>query len=746
MIHLSTQHWFIPCLVLTYMIIFFHFQGIVIQQIQIMPSPVLNFGPGIGNPIYVALPFPLKLVIFVSTSQIGLNEYCVILHCIRFIPSSVAFKPEERSIHPYLDTEFKNMSLAELIDLSRKKQPSVSSYSDLFMVSLLQNSQYKRSLSCRIDPFDIYMVTAFQRNSSAQVYTCPNLQGSLHFAVPEPVAKEIHHRINFFRQSSASKIPITIIPNSQAYFHDSDNSVFVSNMVTSCELSKNSPLQEIKSLLLRSVEKGLLDEIKFVDKGKRGGTPTMSFGFTKSDCRKYPKARNTIFGNVDRIIVEGDFVNLDTVVKGLLFKIIQKIVSLSPNKADTFYIPHDNKERAAYREKFTEPWLDAYKSTFPNDSDLKETVFPFEAFTIICPLVLGDHRDLLNDFVSGMAIVLQFSAMLPIDTLTDNSPLKKWILSTFPGALIFPASLIFYLCRVVRETVARKMIQEDFASNTSPLSGVNIGPLRKAVYSVMLDVCGSRNYQRTFEQSTTTSHEMVRASIEHFNKRQNTFIDLFLKGSYVDKLFSKSASEEMLASYKFLLPTYLALASSLKRSKTSPIGINRDLIRFSKLLRFVKMEHVPNLTGQCSHTELTKWFCVGVGGLPIVLLRSFSGITRKGRNSNISLFDDIPHHQSPDEKKSMHYPSFNVHSRHLLVAQLLHCARYLAPQKENTTKKSILGGPSSFPRFDYNNPCVDPHQLLPNFSYTFNGPVIRLPASWNREVSYISNVLSMFQV
>ena len=628
------------------------------------------------------------------------------------------------------------MSLADLIGISRKKQPSVCSYSDLFMVALLQKGQYKRTLSCRIDPFDVYMVTAFQRNSSAQVYTCPNLQGSLHFAVPEPVAKEIHHRINFFRQSSASIIPITIVPNSQAFFHDSVNSVFVANMVTSNELSKNSLLQEAKSLLLRSVEKGLLDEIKFVDKGKRGGTPTMSFGFTKSDCRQYPKARNTIFGNVDPILVEGDFANLDTVVKGYLFKTIQKILSLSPKKADTFHIPLAIKERAAYRVKFTQPWLDAYNFTFPNDSSaLKETVFPFEAFTVICPLVLGDHRDLLNDFVSGMAIVLQFSAMLPIDVLTDHSPLKKWILSTFPDASIFPASLIFYSRRVVRETVARKMVQEKFASDTSPLCGVNIGPLRKAVHCVMLDVCGSRNYQRTFEQSSTTSHEMVRASIEHFNNRQNRLIDLFHKGSYVDKLFSKSCSEEMLASYKFLLPTYIAVAGSLESGQTSSVGINRDVLRFSKLLQFVQMESVPHLTGNCSHSELMEWFAVGVGGLPIVLLRSFSGITEKGRNSKISLFDDIPHQSSDRRNKLTCYPTFNVHSRHLLVAQVLHSTRVLAQHKKQTITKSIGGRPSSSPRFDYNNPCLDPHTLLPDFSYTFNGPVIRLPASWNREVS-----------
>lgn len=662
---------------------------------------------------------------------------------------SVSFRSKETSIHPFLNAEFKKLSLADLIGLSRKKQPSVSSYSDLFMVALLQEGQYKRSLNCKIDPFDVYMVTAFQRNPSAQVYTCPNLQGSLHFAVPEPVAKEIHHRINFFRQSSASNVQITIIPNTQASFHDVDNSVFVSNMATSNKSTgvspsvlnpphtKNSSLQQAKALLLRSVEKGLLNDIKFVDKAKRGGTPTMSFGFTKSDCRQYPKARNTIFGNVDPIIVEGDFVKLDTVVKGLLFKTIHVILSLSPKNAETFHIPDENKERAAYRQKFTEPWIESYKSTFPNESSPKETVFPFEAFTIICPLILGDHRDLLNDFVSGMAVVLQFSAMLPIDILPHNSPLKNWILSMFPDALVFPTSLIFYSRRVVRETVARKNIQENFSSNKSPMSGTDIGPLRKAVHCVMLDVCGSRNYQRTFEQSTTTSHEMIRDSIQHFNNRQNRLIDLVTKGLYIDKLFSKSTSEEMLASYKFLLPSYLAVAKYLQRSQHSSKSSDVPIVSFSKSLRYVELDNVPDLVGGCSRSELIKWFGLGVGGLPIVLLRSFSGITAQGRKSNISLFDDIPQHPSEDDKKSMHYPNFNVHAKKLLVAEVIHSTHYIADQNNRSMKKGTKGRASIISEFDYNSPYTDPHSLLPDFSYTFNGPVIRLPASWNREVSYI---------
>ena len=210
---------------------------------------------------------------------------------------SVSFRSKVTSIHSFLNAEFKKLSLADLIGLSRKKEPSVSSYSDLFMVALLQEGQYKRSLTYKIDPFDVYMVTAFQQNSRTKVYTCPNLQRSLHFAVPESVAKEIHHRINFFRQSSASNVSITIIPNKQASFHDVDNSVFVSNMATSNESSgvsalvlnpphtKNSSLQQAKALLLRSVEKGFLNNVKFVDKAKRGGTPKMSFGFTNNVLR-----------------------------------------------------------------------------------------------------------------------------------------------------------------------------------------------------------------------------------------------------------------------------------------------------------------------------------------------------------------------------------------------------------------------------------------------------------------------------
>ena len=193
----------------------------------------------------------------------------------------------------------------------------------------------------------------------------------------------------------------------------------------------------------------------------------------------------------------------------------------------------------------------------------------------------------------------------------------------------------------------------------------------------------------------------------------------------------------MLASYKFLLPSYLAVAKSLQRSKHSSKSSDVDLVRFSKLLRYVKLDNVPDLVGGCSHSELIKWFCLGVGVLPIVLLRSFSGITAQGRKSNISLFDDIPRHPSKDDNKSIHYPNFNVHAKKLLVAEVIHCTHYIADQNNQSIKKGMEGRTLLTPEFDYNSPCTNPHTLLPDFSYTFNGPVIRLPASWNREVSYI---------
>ena len=290
------------------------------------------------------------------------------------------------------------------------------------MVSLRQaNGEDCRSNTKNgyLDPREILEVVAIQRNKHGQIYKVPDLNKSIHFSSDLALLEEIHHRIQFL--SGRDLLPITVVPKSKL-FHNT-RGVFVRNVPSK---SSGDSLSECKRLLQESVsEHNLLHNMKLISDGANRKSPCLSFGWTKTNAKLYKMTRTNMFQNTRPAIILGDFDNLSCHAKATLMLAIQNSLSLCPELNDAFKIPSNDSDRSEFCEIFSGMWLDSIKEYLHQDH-YEYHNFNFEAFTVMIPLVLGPHRDKMNDFLKPMSNVVQINVSLPIQVLPDG-PLKVCI-------------------------------------------------------------------------------------------------------------------------------------------------------------------------------------------------------------------------------------------------------------------------------------------------------------------------------
>ena len=80
-------------------------------------------------------------------------------------------------------------------------------------------------------------------------------------------------------------------------------------------------------------------------------------------------------------------------------------------------------------------WIIIFNSDF-DESNNDDTIsgnkpyLSFEAMTLLIPLMVGNHRDVLNDFNQQMCRAVQINLSLPVEEVFKvNSPMRKWLSS-----------------------------------------------------------------------------------------------------------------------------------------------------------------------------------------------------------------------------------------------------------------------------------------------------------------------------
>ena len=243
-----------------------------------------------------------------------------------------------------------------------------------------------------------------------------------------------------------SDLACTVIKNSESIFDS--NHVFILNDSSNPEDRK---LKNFSDLLSKAVaDHGLLNGIKLCLNISKRKSPSLNFGWTKTNANTYKYTLYNVFGNVEPSFVRTYFDKLSHKSRALLILAIQEGIKICLEKESTFHIASGDNKR---HEQFSHDWYESLKRYYEKHNiDDALPQLPFEAFTILIPLLLGAHHDVLNNYLKGMSNVIQINTLVPIDILPDGN-LKNWIKSILgKDATMFPLSIMLYSRRVIRET------------------------------------------------------------------------------------------------------------------------------------------------------------------------------------------------------------------------------------------------------------------------------------------------------
>ena len=526
---------------------------------------------------------------------------------------------------------------------------------------------------------------------------------------------------------------------------------------------KNGILSKSKKLLHESVSKhNLLQDMKLIKDSANRKSPCLSFGWTKTNCNAYKTTRTNMFQNTRPSIILGDFDKLSSNAKATLMLSIIEALSSCSALENAFDIPMNDTDRSGFSKIFSGMWQNCIRDYLKNQQYQFQD-FNFEAFTVMIPIILGPHRDKLNDYLRQMSNVVQINVSLPIDDLPDGQ-LKAWIRNLLgPDAVLFPLSIILYSRKVVRETTDRMMIQRLFKKSKSPIAGHSVGNLRKYFYNVMWDVSSNRNYETSLDHDFNITFESVSSAIMVYENIQKILTESIYDGSYGNKLFAKVSSHQLLEAFevisRYVQPVYEKIYDDSDHMSSKHVvkdlydlmffRVHDRKVHFRKalLLKFNFVRRGRNKTpqpGPIFDFNDDNWgtfkdgfvenFGDGryLGSVTLSLLDSL--LCGHGRGKNKLMTRKI------NNKPFLSYCVRNVlrkHSKFLVQKPEIRECQYLH-QRLCKIHNISTESDTSERQSEYSYHCVqdnsNPLTLIPDYEYTFNGPVIRLPASYDKEV------------
>ena len=606
-----------------------------------------------------------------------------------------------------------------------------------------------------IDPREVREVIAIQRNKFGQIYKLPDLNKSVHFSCSLSLLQEIHHRLQFLNGND--NIPLTVIPSSTLLHHH--NGIFVKNGKADSSIDI---LSKSKKFLHESVSQhNLLRDMKLIKDSANRKSPCLSFGWTKTNCNAYKTTRTNMFQNTKPSIILGDFNKLSSKAKATLMLSVCEALSSCSELDNAFDIPLNDPVRNEFSKVFSGMWESSIQD-YLRSPNFELPNFKFEAFTVMIPIVLGPHRDKLNDYLRQMSNVVQINVSLPIDDLPDCQ-LKTWIRNLLgPDAVLFPLSIILYSRKVVRETTDRMMIQRSFKASESPMAGYSVGNLRKYFYNVMWDVSSNRNYETSLDHDFNINFESVSRAIMVYENRQKILTDSIYDGSYGNKLFAKISSPKLLESFGitscYVQPVYEKIYEGCDHNSSKRVVKElHDFIFFKKketkvLFRknlklkfnFVRRGHNKEIReGPIFDFDDKTWrtfkdgfvenFGDGryLGSVTLSLLDSLFRVDRSPKKPMSYRINNKPFLSYCVRNVIHKHSKFLVQKPEIRQCKFLH--QRLCELHNITTGSETCERPS-----EYSYHCLqdnmNPLTIVPDYEYTFNGPVIRLPASYDKEV------------
>ena len=519
----------------------------------------------------------------------------------------------------FLHDRFSYKSLNELLHFKDETK-----FQDQVVMCIDQQGTYNKSPSRPIlDPFLVDRMVFFKRNSiGGQIYRLKRLQASLHFSTSVEVAEEISFRVHHIVGGHKS-IPKTLSIDHSRNCNFSSNDIFIHNKDTpdvhplspaneddsshesdgsisedsdlfnhsdgedgnytsinqaipkkkkKIEIpDSNKPLEGTRKHLHSALKMGLLNHIEFSEK-KRGATkssPVLSFGYTQTNANLYRECRKT-----DTFSAGPGFTkitcDLPQEIKNELAIAMDIALRCVPDK----YMEYDVSQTGSERNDHRKDLNIALGVRYDHQGKPDRVEIMCEAFTIIIPLSLSAHRDVLNDSSKCMDSVIQINHSFSIndDTIPMPDDLRKWMKENGVDDM-FPVSIIMYSRKVVGtickkiyatkclETEPPKMIGLDkHINNLCKKLNLSVSEskanvrrcfmiLYRCINTAYFDTSSQRSIINTIERNGIINPGSLQAAIQSFEMKQDWLYLLMKKNEY-EHLLAKNLPPKLISSLK----------------------------------------------------------------------------------------------------------------------------------------------------------------------------------------------------
>ena len=254
----------------------------------------------------------------------------------------------------------------------------------------------------------------------------------------------------------------------------------------------------------------------------------MSFGYTQTNANIYCQNRVTDTGATGPGLTNISC-DLPQTIKDELVKAMDAAIRCSPKQYMEYDIDQIDPVRSRYRKSLNVAMGVEYdKNGKPLSCEIK-----CEAFTIIIPLVLSAHRDVMNDNNKYADSVIQINHTFSIsdDNIPMSEKLKDWMRSCGVNN-VFPVSIIMYSRKVIAN-ISSKIDATEQLPISPPiilhtrstkkediiLRGTKV--LFKAINIAFFDTDSQRSIINSTERNGIINPDSLRAAIVTFEMKQD---------------------------------------------------------------------------------------------------------------------------------------------------------------------------------------------------------------------------------
>ena len=232
--------------------------------------------------------------------------------------------------------------------------------------------------------------------------------------------------------------------------------------------------------------------------------PSISVGWSTSDSNKYALNTSTIAGTSRPFIRDG---NLPKPILKLIVDVVELILKLIPKELAFNFDGLGKNEGARFRKEM----MSQLKECFTGDGR-NVLHFRAEGITIIIPLSIGWHRDVLNCLSKFFASVISINVQVPIneDTVPDLSFFSHWLAEN-NCIDSFPVSVILY-GRHRNATFCRNMAKTEIYRSLDPMRAVIVNGLVDQMYTSVdykTDVFNNVNFPKLWEKKSKKEDKSI---------------------------------------------------------------------------------------------------------------------------------------------------------------------------------------------------------------------------------------------